>query len=107
MKNIHEPESGKRVKNSPPAGNEYGTRQYGQTGIRQISAEELRTRYADELRAMNHVPEELVDTSDLDTCSAMDCTGLMPTPPLSDAELESYDDLLHMYPKIPENKGKV
>lgn len=31
-------------------------------------------------------------------CSVMDCTGLIPSPPLSDAETESYESL---YPYLP------
>ena len=46
--------------------------------IRPISMEELRKRYGDELRAMNHVPEDLADTSDFDSCSAMDCWRTRP-----------------------------
>lgn len=75
--------------------------------IRPISMEELRKRYGDELRAMNHVPEDLADMSDFDSCSAMDCTGLMPALPLSEAELESYEDLYRIFPKAPEESGKV
>ena len=30
---------------------------------------------------------------DIQACSATDCTGLMPTPPRSEAELESYREL--------------
>ena len=75
--------------------------------IRPISMEELRKRYSDELKAMNHVPEDLADTSDFDSCSAMDCTGLMPAPPLSEAELESYEDLDRIFPKAPKESEKV
>lgn len=107
MKNIHEANAGDSRRDSARSIGKDRNGQNSRAGISQISTKELRARYADELRAMNHVPEELVDTSELDTCSAMDCTGLMPTPPLSDAELESYDDLCRMYPKIPENKGKI
>lgn len=71
--------------------------------IHPVSMEELRKRYGDELRAMNHVSEELADTSDFDSCSAMDCTGLIPTPPLSEAELESYEDLYRIFPKSPKD----
>lgn len=71
------------------------------------SMDELRKRYKDELRAMNHVPENLADTSDFDSCSAMDCTGLIPALPLSEAELESYEDLYPFFPKSSEESGKV
>ncbi|MCI8950079.1 MAG: hypothetical protein HFG49_08565 [Lachnospiraceae bacterium] len=38
---------------------------------------------------------------DLDgpVCSSMDCTGLIPAPPQSDAEEEAYEEL---YPFLPE-----
>ncbi len=43
---------------------------------------------------------------DLDgsVCSARDCTGLIPAPPQSDAEQESYEEL---YPYLPEAAAKV
>lgn len=37
------------------------------------------------------------DEIDLQACSSMDCTGLVPTPPQSEAELDSYEEL---YPFI-------
>ena len=67
--------------------------------IRPISMEELRKRYGDELKAMNHVPEDLADTSDFDSCSAMDCTGLIPSLPQSFAEVEHYNDLYQFLPE--------
>lgn len=30
---------------------------------------------------------------DIQACSSMDCTGLIPTPPQDEAELESYESL--------------
>ncbi len=33
-------------------------------------------------------------------CSSWDCTGLIPTPPQSDAEEESYEEL---YPFLPDS----
>ena len=39
---------------------------------------------------------------DIQTCSAMDCTGLIPSAPQSEAELEAYEDL---YPYIPHAKN--
>ncbi len=32
-------------------------------------------------------------------CSATDCTGLIPTLPLSDSEITSYEQLYHFLPK--------
>lgn len=36
-------------------------------------------------------------------CSSMDCTGLIPAPPQSDAEEEAYEEL---YPFLPEAAEK-
>lgn len=40
---------------------------------------------------------------DVPVCSAGDCTGLIPTPPQSDAEQESYEEL---YPYLPKAVNK-
>lgn len=37
-------------------------------------------------------------------CSPDDCTGLIPTPPQSDAQQESYEEL---YPYLPPLSGKA
>ena len=50
---------------------------------------------------MDRNPPRFSDISDLDTCSATDCTGLIPSLPQSEAEREAYDDIHHMLPKIP------
>jgi hypothetical protein len=39
---------------------------------------------------------------DIQSCSAMDCTGLIPAAPQSEAELEAYEDL---YPYMPQAKN--
>ncbi len=39
---------------------------------------------------------------DIQTCSTMDCTGLIPAAPQSEAELEAYEDL---YPYMPHAKN--
>ncbi len=39
---------------------------------------------------------------DIQACSTMDCTGLIPSAPQSESELESYEDL---YPYIPHAKS--
>lgn len=41
------------------------------------------------------------DEIDIQACATMDCTGLIPALPQSDAELESYHEL---YPFSPEEK---
>lgn len=35
---------------------------------------------------------------DIEACSAMDCTGLIPALPQSEAEIEAYYDLYHFMP---------
>ena len=35
---------------------------------------------------------------DIQSCSAMDCTGLIPALPQSDAEMEHYNQLYHFLP---------
>jgi hypothetical protein len=43
----------------------------------------------------NKENEKIIDDFDYlsNAASSMDCTGLIPTPPLTDAQLESYNDL--------------
>lgn len=36
---------------------------------------------------------------DIQACSAMDCTGLIPAAPISDAEIESYNQLYKFLPE--------
>ena len=38
---------------------------------------------------------------DIQSCSATDCTGLIPALPETDAELEHYQDLYHYLPDSP------
>lgn len=40
---------------------------------------------------------------DIQSCSATDCTGLIPALPSSDAELAHYNDLYHYLPDLPEH----
>lgn len=42
----------------------------------------------------------------LDSCSAHDCTGLIPTPPQSSAELESYEEVYSYLPKAKASNAK-
>ena len=39
---------------------------------------------------------------DIQSCSATDCTGLIPALPETDAELEHYQDLYHYLPDSPD-----
>ena len=49
----------------------------------------------------NNTAENLYDDSDIQACSATDCTGLIPALPETDAELEHYQDLYHYLPDSP------
>ena len=40
--------------------------------------------------------------SDIQACSATDCTGLIPALPETDAELEHYQELYHYLPDSPD-----
>lgn len=37
-------------------------------------------------------------------CSAYDCTGLIPRAPISDNEIESYEDIYNFEPPKPESE---
>ena len=39
---------------------------------------------------------------DIQYCSAMDCTGLIPALPQSDAELEAYNQMYRFIPEPPD-----
>lgn len=97
MKSIHE------SNDSNDSRSRKGLHPQKSSAIRKITMEELRQRYGAELRAMDRNPSRFVDVSDLDTCSATDCTGLIPSLPQSEAEREAYDDIYHMLPKIPSH----
>lgn len=48
-----------------------------------------------------HLAQNSSDNSfdiDINACSATDCTGLIPSLPQSEAELESYEDIYHYQP---------
>lgn len=51
---------------------------------------------------------EASSADDLDGCAATELTGMMPTPPKSQAELESYESLMPFSPKsIVEKDEKI
>ena len=50
----------------------------------------------------NNTAENLFDDSDIQACSATDCTGLIPALPQDEAEVEAYEDL---YPYIAKAKN--
>lgn len=43
---------------------------------------------------------------DIQACSTMDCTGLIPSLPQSDAELESYEALYPFEPPVIDEREK-
>ena len=49
----------------------------------------------------NKTVQNPFDDSDIQACSATDCTGLIPALPETDAELEHYQDLYHYLPDSP------
>jgi len=53
-------------------------------------------------------PYRIEATSDSPACSSMDCTGLIPTLPQSEAELEHYEEMYPYitYPVKDEDSGK-
>ena len=50
----------------------------------------------------NKTVQNPFDDSDIQACSATDCTGLIPALPETDAELEHYQDLYHYLPDSPD-----
>lgn len=59
---------------------------------------------------MNHESEARTGTGknddfdiDIQSCSAMDCTGLIPSLPQSDAEVEHYNQLYKFLPEHVNN----
>jgi len=49
-------------------------------------------------------PVKWDDFSYVKPCSAQDCTGLIPSGPVNEHELENYEELYPFLPKIPKNK---
>ena len=54
-------------------------------------------------RKTNNVSDHVEEIDPCNASSAMDCTGLMPTPPRSDTEAESYKAVYDFAP--PEAAG--
>lgn len=51
-------------------------------------------------------PKQNTQDDEMTAVSITDCTGAMPTPPLSEAEYESYQELLNFAPPTVENQKK-
>ncbi len=41
------------------------------------------------------------------TCSAQDCTGLIPAGPVNEDELENYEELYPFLPKVPNSSSHL
>ena len=53
--------------------------------------------------------QELIDSYDYlsGAASSQDCTGLIPSAPLNDAELDSYEELYPFLPPVPSVSAKA
>lgn len=60
------------------------------------------TKQTSKLRPLSN--QELIDSYDYLTgaASSQDCTGLIPSAPLNDAELDSYEELYPFLPSVPD-----
>ena len=60
-----------------------------------------RCKTIDRLRPLTN--QELIDSYDYlsGAASSQDCTGLIPSAPLSEAELDSYEELYPFLPPVP------
>lgn len=64
------------------------------------------TKQTSKLRPLSN--QELIDSYDYLTgaASSQDCTGLIPSAPLNDAELDSYEELYPFLPSVPHISQK-
>ena len=60
--------------------------------------------FKDSSDSKNKTVQNPFDDSDIQACSATDCTGLIPSLPQDEAEVEAYEDL---YPYITKAKNVV
>lgn len=58
--------------------------------------------FKDSSDSKNKTAQNPFDDSDIQACSATDCTGLIPALPETDAELEHYQELYHYLPDSPD-----
>lgn len=58
--------------------------------------------FKDSSDSKNKTVQNPFDDSDIQACSATDCTGLIPALPQDEAEMEAYEDL---YPYITKAKN--
>ena len=58
--------------------------------------------FKDSSDSKNKTVQNPFDDSDIQACSATDCTGLIPALPETDAELEHYQELYHYLPDSPD-----
>lgn len=76
--------------------------QYKTIVYNQTIREQLNMMEVDKMKNSNNDTKDPYDI-DIQSCSAMDCTGLIPSLPQSEAEIEAYKDL---YPFIAETGDK-
>lgn len=59
----------------------------------------------DNIRPLSN--QELIDSYDYlaSAASSQDCTGLIPSAPLTDAELDSYEELYPFLPPVPNTNS--
>ena len=65
------------------------------------------TKQTSRLRPLTN--QELIDSYDYLSvaASSQDCTGLIPSAPLNDAELDSYEELYPFLPPVPSVSAKA
>lgn len=56
--------------------------------------------------AKKQPPKQSTEDDFITAVSVTDCTGLMPRPPLTEDEYESYQEILNFAPPSPENLPK-
>lgn len=61
----------------------------------------------DDKEEMKQIDTDTFADSYIDACSATDCTGLIPSLPQSESELESYEKLYSFLPKAKKAVGKT
>lgn len=63
------------------------------------------TKHKKKLRPLTN--QELIDSYDYlsGAASSQDCTGLIPSAPLNEAELDSYEELYPFLPAVPHISG--
>lgn len=71
----------------------------------QISANHSANTYKENADSLSN--QEIIDSYDYlaGAASSQDCTGLIPSIPLNDAELDSYEELYPFLPPVPPSEN--